>query len=273
MTRRLKIILWLWLWTWTRSVCAGEPAVGSSQIGIQTEIGKVNAALRQRLLVLPSRDLGLAVTHTDAPSVLAELHEQFVKALTSHANVDVLTTLERQARAHYGASMSVNRWRLVGRRLEPDNLSFQLVDAASRQTISALNLASHPRGGYTSIGLRRAVCRSASHCVAFGAERLAAGLAELPWAGSVLSVEGGRVWVDAGLRHGLVVGMTLKALTAGEPLLDPETGFYLGLAYRDAGRLRVTETGDLQSVATIVDGCEDLARGDRLQLLLRSTPP
>ena len=103
-------------------------------------------------------------------------------------------------------------------------------------------------------------------CINKGVYKLAAWLGSKAWSGSVIKVDGGRVYINAGANQGLAEGMTLTALTSGEELIDPETGLNLGSETAVSGTLRLSKVSDRFSVASVVAGCERLSGGDRVQL-------
>lgn len=103
-------------------------------------------------------------------------------------------------------------------------------------------------------------------CINKGVYKLAAWLGSKAWSGSVIKVDGPKVYINAGANQGLAAGMMLTALTEGEALIDPETGLDLGSEATVAGTLRLSQVNEKFSVASVVDGCQGLSGGDRVEL-------
>lgn len=60
---------------------------------------------------------------------------------------------------------------------------------------------------------------------------------KLAWSGRVLRIDGGRVYINAGRRSGLLVGDTLKISEPLREIVDPQTGAFMGTA---PGRIKGT---------------------------------
>jgi hypothetical protein len=92
-----------------------------------------------------------------------------------------------------------------------------------------------------------------------------------PWSGKVVAVEDGRVTIDAGFRQGLAEAMVLHAVGSGRELIDPESGRILGSVSEQIGRLQIVEVRENLAIAVVLEGCEGIGRGDRVEL--RDPPP
>ena len=103
-------------------------------------------------------------------------------------------------------------------------------------------------------------------CINKGVFKLAGWLGSRSWSGRVIKVDGGRVFVNAGINQGLTEGMTLTALSTGEALIDPDTGLNLGAETEVSGMLRVNKVTEKYSIASVVEGCHGLAGGDRVEI-------
>jgi len=115
---------------------------------------------------------------------------------------------------------------------------------------------------------RLAVVRSAIRAnVNKAIYRLVAWSDERPWTGKVVAVEDGRITIDAGFRQGLAEAMILHALVSGRDLIDPESGRILGSISEHVGRLQIVEVRENLAIAAVLDGCEGIRRGDRVELL------
>lgn len=73
----------------------------------------------------------------------------------------------------------------------------------------------------------------------------------------VLAIKDGKVYINRGGPSGIKNGMVFKVYRQEEALVDEDTGLNLGSAETEIGTIRVTETQDKFSVATIVDGALD----------------
>ncbi|MCH7667512.1 MAG: hypothetical protein IH936_16490, partial [Acidobacteria bacterium] len=58
----------------------------------------------------------------------------------------------------------------------------------------------------------------------------------------------------------------LTALSTGEELIDPETCLNLGSESEVIGTLRITQVNERFSIARVIEGCEGLTSGDRVEL-------
>lgn len=116
-----------------------------------------------------------------------------------------------------------------------------------------------------SITSRSPVNYAVTSCLNKAAYDIANSLRNVTWSGSVVKVDGSTVTINAGSRKGMREGITLTALSAGEELIDPETGESLGSDTETIGTIRVTAVHDAYSKAEIVEGCKGLKAGDRLE--------
>ena len=155
-------------------------------------------------------------------------------------------------------------------------MSFRILDAPTDQVVfSAVERAevALPRG--QDVGMAEGL-RGLDHdaladlavraCINKGVWRVANWFRHRPWTGSVSGVEKGYVDIDAGSRHGLAPGMTLTVFSHGKQLYDAETGMAAGLVTEAIGEVRIVEIREQSAKAAIVDGCEGIEPGDRVQL-------
>ena len=91
-----------------------------------------------------------------------------------------------------------------------------------------------------------------------------------PAQGSVVKVDGGRVWLNMG-QGAVSLGDTLEVLLKGEELIDPETGISLGSEDTVAGRARVTDVREKFSIAQLNATSAGIKRGDPVKSL--APPP
>jgi curli biogenesis system outer membrane secretion channel CsgG len=94
-----------------------------------------------------------------------------------------------------------------------------------------------------------------------GVYELAKEIGVQPGQGSVVKVEGDRVWLNRG-RGVVAEGDELEVRSKGEELIDPETGISLGSSDETLGRVRVVRVEDRFSIARDVDLSRMPERGD-----------
>jgi hypothetical protein len=135
-----------------------------------------------------------------------------------------------------------------------ESLLLRLVDTTSGQVVQSIESMSTAADAGT-INDNRAVYR------------LSRWFADRPWAATVMGVEADdRVMIDAGSRQGLGSGMKLLALSRDLPLIDPESGRLLGISRGVGCELLVAAVEATRATAVVVEGCSDLATGDRVEL-------
>ena len=141
-------------------------------------------------------------------------------------------------------------------------LTFRIFDAVSGRVVFARTDSVDLRSRATRLSPLDAL----EACINKGTYRLASWLSQRPWAGSVVGVDHEWVVIDAGWQQGLAPEMQLRALIHQE-VVDPESGELLGATTRGSGVLEVVEVRELEAVARVLEGCEELAPGDRVELL------
>ncbi len=142
-----------------------------------------------------------------------------------------------------------------------------LFDTAERASIELLeDHHASTAEGLSGSGDEAPVCLAARACINKGIWRVANWFKDRPWAGAVSGVQGEEVEIDAGSRRGLAAGMTLTVFSGGRQLFDSETGLAVGSVTQERGRLRIVEVEDRSSIAVIVEGCEGIQPGDRVEL-------
>ncbi len=103
-------------------------------------------------------------------------------------------------------------------------------------------------------------------CINKAVYRIATALAQKPWAGAVMKVSGGKVYINGGSIAGLENGMEFTVLAKGEDLVDPETGTVLGSETKEIGSVKVDQVEEKFSVASITQGCQGVKIGDIVRL-------
>ncbi len=91
-----------------------------------------------------------------------------------------------------------------------------------------------------------------------------------PASGSVIRVEGKKVWLNVG-SDAVSNGDVLTVMSKGEELIDPDTGISLGSSDTEVGRVRVNQAQEKFSIAEVVSLDGRLKRGD--QVISTAMPP
>ncbi len=192
---------------------------------------------------------------------------------TKTTNANVIPPTE------YRLSASVDEWALGRSSSEPRfgskktrepqatvGIAFRVVDAQTGQVLFATaeraKLATAAADGSANTPLHHAV----QACIDKGTHRLVHWFGLRPWTGTVSAVEGEKAYINAGSHRGLAEGMLFDVLAPGKRLLDPETGSNVGSVTEKIGQLRVVNVEQHVSQATIVEGCDDLRPGARVEL-------
>jgi curli biogenesis system outer membrane secretion channel CsgG len=90
----------------------------------------------------------------------------------------------------------------------------------------------------------------------------------IKWGASVITAQGGNVFINAGSASGVEVGQTFIVKRAGQKLVDPDTGIELGAVEEQLGRIRVADNSvgnGKASRCTIVSG-SGFERGDIVRM-------
>ncbi len=164
------------------------------------------------------------------------------------------------------------------------SMSFRIVDSSTGQVIDSITAKATAgswglgvgAGGYGgggagggALGIERnsPIGYAVQSCINKAVYQIAMKLRDKPWAGSVVKVSSPeKVYLNWGSNAGLATGMSLRALSKGEDLVDPETGMSLGSETTEIGSLQIVSVQDKVSVARITVGCKGLKAGDRVEL-------
>jgi curli biogenesis system outer membrane secretion channel CsgG len=85
-------------------------------------------------------------------------------------------------------------------------------------------------------------------------EQLVAGLPEPRWSAKIVDVRDGVVYLNAGADGGVSPGLVLEVYDVQPPLIDPDTGKYLGAPDKLLGEIQVDSVKTGFSTARIVSG-------------------
>jgi curli biogenesis system outer membrane secretion channel CsgG len=78
---------------------------------------------------------------------------------------------------------------------------------------------------------------------------------KVPWSARVAEVEGGKIYLDAGMKTQVPIGAELEVLRPGKEIISPTTGKSMGQTTSAIGTVKVTEYfGEDGSVASVVTG-------------------
>jgi len=88
------------------------------------------------------------------------------------------------------------------------------------------------------------------------------------WQGSVMSAKDGKIYVNAGENLGMRPGMSLRVLSKGEDLVDPETGLTLGAETKEIGKMSISDVKDKYSTGAVTEGCEGCKAGDIIEFIM-----
>jgi len=76
-----------------------------------------------------------------------------------------------------------------------------------------------------------------------------------PWSCRVALVEGGQIYLNAGLEAGLKVGQKLNVFSQGKEIKDPTTGIVIGRTEKQVGVLKVaSHFGEDGAIASVITG-------------------
>lgn len=85
-------------------------------------------------------------------------------------------------------------------------------------------------------------------------DTIVAEMKSVPWAGRVIDVRDGMVYINAGTEQGIRMGMEFDIFDQQQALIDPETGKSLGTPDRKVGSVRVHQVEDKYCAAEVVSG-------------------
>jgi len=161
-------------------------------------------------------------------------------------------------------------------------MNFRLIDATTSEVVftkqvsaviskSGLSFGGFGLGGSGALGgflssySRTPIGQAVIAAVNKGVYELVKQVGSSPPSGSVITVKGGKVYVNLGKKDGIAVGETLTLYSKGEELIDPETGVPLGGDDEEIGSLRVIAVKEKFSIARPVGvSATRIKRGDKV---------
>ncbi|HAR44792.1 MAG TPA: hypothetical protein DCS05_01110 [Nitrospiraceae bacterium] len=94
---------------------------------------------------------------------------------------------------------------------------------------------------------------------------VSAEMQNVPWSGRIVKADAREVYINAGAASNMQSGMKFLVYSAGEELVDPETGESLGKEESLAGEVMVTSVLEKVSKAAIVSGM-GFSKGDVVRM-------
>ncbi len=156
---------------------------------------------------------------------------------------------------------------------------FSLVDVANGQILYTTLQRARLGEGSFALGLtgdsgttveKTPVGYAVSACANKAAFEIARFLRNRKWKGSVVEVAKADVFINAGSQQGMVPQTKLIVQEVRRIIRDRESGTILGEDLRGIGTLEVIAVQTAFSVARVVEGCDGIKPGDRVEL---ATPP
>jgi curli biogenesis system outer membrane secretion channel CsgG len=83
---------------------------------------------------------------------------------------------------------------------------------------------------------------------------------------SIVKVDGGTAYINAGANSNVRVGDVLMVYSKGEDLVDPDTGLKLGSDERIIGSIQITNVQEKFSIGAIRGGASAMKRGDLVRV-------
>jgi len=110
-------------------------------------------------------------------------------------------------------------------------------------------------------------------CANKAAFKIAMFLRDRKWKGSVVDIKKGDIFINAGSQQGMALQSRLSVQAVKGIVKDKESGTILGEDLRGIGTLEVIAVQNAFSIAQVVEGCNGLKVGDRVELATNPVPP
>jgi len=111
-------------------------------------------------------------------------------------------------------------------------------------------------GGFKKTNVGKAVEQAIDQGVAF----ISGQIGHIPWQGSVIMVQKGKVYINRGSREGVAPGQSFK-VGRSEQLRDPDTGEVLDSSIENAGSVVVESVKEKISICRVVEGQGKIEKG------------
>lgn len=167
-------------------------------------------------------------------------------------------------------------------------MGFEIVDATTSTVLHSMTKRATAKswgigsslfgkigGAFGGLGMSKTapISYAVQAAMAKATYELATFLTQRPWRGSVITVRDNILVINAGGDRGIERNMVLSILHKGEDLIDPETGLNIGASTEVIGTARITKVQPAFAEAAILDGCEGVKRGDRVEILQTAVLP
>jgi curli biogenesis system outer membrane secretion channel CsgG len=110
-------------------------------------------------------------------------------------------------------------------------------------------------------------------CANKAAFKIATFLRDRKWKGSVVDIKKADLYINAGSQQGMAPQTRLSVQAVRGIVKDPENGTILGEDLRGIGTLEVVAVQPGFSIARIVEGCDGIKKGDRVELATDPVAP
>lgn len=116
--------------------------------------------------------------------------------------------------------------------------------------------------GFKKTPLGQATRQAISDCMNF----IISKMESVPFSAKVIKVTGDSIYINAGTNINIKQGMTFKAYSIGEAIVDPDTQLILGQEEKVIGVVEVKNVQDKFSIGYPKSGCSAIKKGDVLKL-------
>jgi len=179
-----------------------------------------------------------------------------------------------------GGGIGIAGFRLGGKSSNAHvGVDIRLIDTTTGQVLYSHNAAGHAssssvgvsvsRGivdfgaeGFNNTPLGQATREAISDCVNF----IISKMESMPFSAKVIKVTGDNIYINAGTNLNIKPGMTFRAYSVGESIVDPDTNLVLGQEEKMVGVVEVKNVQDKFSIGYPKSGCSSLRKGDVLKL-------
>jgi curli biogenesis system outer membrane secretion channel CsgG len=155
-------------------------------------------------------------------------------------------------------------------------ITFTLADVGSGQILyTTSERARHgewsfgfgsPDGGGGGTAQKTPVTYLIRACANKAAFKIAMFLRDRKWKGSIVDIKKADFYINAGQQQGMAPQTKLSVQSVKGVVKDPESGTILGEDLRGIGTLEVVSVQPGFSIARVVEGCEGIKKGDRVEL-------
>jgi curli biogenesis system outer membrane secretion channel CsgG len=169
-----------------------------------------------------------------------------------------------------GGGLSFKGIRIGGGKSEAQiNLIVKLIDTTTGEIVAKENIVGKAGNTSLNVGLdvsgvstdlggfkKTPIGEAAQDCINQAAAFIAKKMEEFPFEGAVIKVtDKGQVLINRGTEFGVEVGQELVMTTAGEEIMDPDTGESLGKEDGEViGKVKVSKASEKMSYCDVTEG-------------------